>query len=75
MSDIIAIKNANEKAEANHKGMKLNVTPYLLVCADGTNLLGLSEYTQNKNTVTLLVTNMELVELNIKKTSTDIRVL
>jgi len=38
--------------------MKLKVTEYLLVCADNTNLLGVSDYTQNKNAVTLLVTNM-----------------
>jgi len=61
LSDIFAIKNGNEKAEANHKWMKLNVTEYLLVWADDINLLGISEYTQNKNAVTLLVTNMELI--------------
>jgi len=47
LSDIFAIKNANKKAEATHKGMKLNVTQYLLACADDTNLLGVSECTQN----------------------------
>lgn len=48
-SDTFAIKKANKKSEANHKGMKLNVTQYLLVCAHDTNLLGVSAYAQNKN--------------------------
>lgn len=46
MSDTFVIKDVNKKAEAKHKGMKLNITQYLLVGADDTNLLGSSEYTQ-----------------------------